>query len=489
MSEKIRLESVSKSFGATRALIDVNLSVNTGEVLALVGENGSGKSTLMRLLAGEERPDSGSMSIEGVSYHPRDPIEARKHGVALIHQELALCEHLSVGENIVLGGEPHFGPVLGVGKMRGEARRLLSEMGYPDQSTETEVRKLPPAMKQVVEIAKSLARNASIIIFDEPTSSLGKNDVENLFRQVKRLKERGAAVIYISHFLDEVMEIADRAVVLRDGAVVGDVSVAETNIQELVKLMVGREVSELYPRSHHVPGEILLTVNHLAGPKLPRDGTLEIRKGEVLGIAGLNGSGRTEILRTIFGLDRVVSGEIKFATYSGNANTHDRWRQGMGFLSEDRKLEGLALKLSLAENMLMPRPGKRGLVSPRYQAERTSDWIKRLAVKCKGADQPIGELSGGNQQKIALARLLENDVDMLLLDEPTRGIDIGSKAEIYNVIDQLALQGKAVLLVSSYLPELLGVCDRISVMSRGVLGQPVFATETDAEKLMEACVV
>lgn len=488
MIEKIRIESVSKAFGATRALVDVSLAASSGEVLALVGENGSGKSTLMRVLAGEERPDSGQMLLDGVRYAPRDPVEARRHGVALIHQELALCEHLSVAENIALGGEPHFGPVLGVSAMRDQARRLLSEMGYSDQSVDQEVRRLSPAMKQVVEIAKALARNASIIIFDEPTSSLGKHDVENLFKQIRALKQRDAAVIYISHFLDEVMEIADRAVVLRDGSLVGHYNVRSTSIPELVRSMVGREVQELYPRSHHVPAEVLLDIQHLVGKKMPRDGSAQIRKGEVLGIAGLNGSGRTEFLRTVFGLDRVISGEIKFAAFSGASSTHDRWNQGMGFLSEDRKLEGLALKLSLAENLLMPRPGVSGIVSPRNQSSRTATWIEKLDVKCKGPDQPIGELSGGNQQKIALARLLELDVDMLVLDEPTRGIDIGSKAEIYKVIDALALQGKAILLVSSYLPELLGVCDRVAVMSRGTLGPAVPAVETDAERLMEACV-
>ncbi len=487
MIEKIRIDSVSKAFGATRALVDVSLVANSGEVLALVGENGSGKSTLMRVLAGEEKPDTGEMLLDGERYAPHNPVEARRHGLALIHQELALCEHLSIAENIALGGEPHFGPVLGVSAMREQAKRLLNEMGYPNQPPEEEVRRLSPAMKQVVEIAKALARNASIIIFDEPTSSLGKHDVENLFKQIRTLKQRGAAVIYISHFLDEVMEIADRAVVLRDGSLVGEYAVGSTSIPELVRSMVGREVQELYPRSHHVPGEVLLDIHHLVGKKLPRDGSAQIRKGEVLGIAGLNGSGRTD-LRTVFGLDRVLSGEIKFAAYSGAYSSHDRWSQGMGLLSEDRKLEGLALKLSLAENLLMPRPGHSGIVSPRDQSTRTAAWIQKLEVKCKGPDQPIGELSGGNQQKIALARLLELDVDMLLLDEPTRGIDIGSKAEIYKVIDALALQGKAILLVSSYLPELLGVCDRVAVMSRGTLGPAVPAKETDAEKLMEACV-
>jgi ribose transport system ATP-binding protein len=488
LTDKLRLESISKSFGATRALVDVSLSASSGEVLALVGENGSGKSTLMRILAGEEPPDKGSMFLDGSPYTPRDPTEAHRHGVALIHQELALCEHLTVAENIVLGNEPRQGPVLGVAKIRELAARLLAEMGYPNQSPGEEVRRLSPATKQVVEIAKALARNAGVVIFDEPTSSLGKHDVDNLFTQIRALRERGVAVIYISHFLDEVMEIADRAIVLRDGAAVGSFTIRSTSVPELVKSMVGREVVDLYPRSSHLPGDALLTLNHLVGLNLPRGCNAQIMKGEVFGIAGLNGSGRTEVLRAIFGLAPVVSGEIKFAAYSGAADPHDRWSQGMGFLSEDRKLEGLALGLSLAENLLMPKPGRTGLVSPKAQTAKTSQWIEKLGIRCKDPDQPVRELSGGNQQKIALARLLEHDVDLLLLDEPTRGIDLGSKAEIYKVIDALALQGKAVLLVSSYLPELLGVCDRIAVMARGVLSPPVKASETDAERLMEACV-
>jgi len=302
------------------------------------------------------------------------------------------------------------------------------------------------------------------------------------------LREKGCSIIYISHFLDEVMEIADVASVLRDGRMVGSMEVSKTTTQELVRMMVGREVEELYPRSPHQHGETLLFLDALAGIKKPTNASLELRRGEVFGIAGLNGSGRTELLRAIFGLDQVASGAIKFGVFSGFARPHDRWRQGGGFLSEDRKSEGLALRLSLAENMTMPFPGRSGIVRPGEQRIRTETWIEKLSVRCKGAEQSIGELSGGNQQKIALARLLERDVDLLLLDEPTRGIDIGSKAQIYSVIDALASRGKGILLVSSYLPELLGVCDRIAVMSRGRLGESVDVASTNAELLMEACV-
>lgn len=484
----IRAEAISKAFGATLALSDVSFEAKAGQVHALVGENGSGKSTLMRILAGEEHPDSGRMFVQDKPYSPHSPLDSRRFGVALIHQELALCEHLTVAENIFLGGESRVGPTLSVRAMAEMAREILSGMGYPELDPATEVRRISQPMKQVVEIAKALAREASIFIFDEPTSSLGKSDVENLFRQIRILQGKGCSVIYISHFLDEVMEIADVASVLRDGKMIGSVEVAKTNTQELVRMMVGRDVAELYPRSEHASGETLLKVAGLGGVKKPVEASFELRRGEVLGIAGLNGSGRTELIRAIFGLDPIVSGAVSFGIYSGFAKPHDRWRQGGGFLSEDRKSEGLALKLSLAENMTMPFPGRKGIVRPGDQRERTQVWIDRLGVRCKGPEQPIGELSGGNQQKIALARLLDRDVDLLLLDEPTRGIDIGSKAQIYAVIDELASRGKAIILVSSYLPELLGVCDQIAVMSRGKLGAPVSAKETDAEQLMEACV-
>lgn len=484
----ISAENIDKAFGATHALAGVNFEVHAGEVHALVGENGSGKSTLMRILAGEETPDSGTLAVDGKPYAPRNPIDSRAFGIALIHQELALCEHLTIWENIWLGGEAHVGPMLSKKSMVTTTREILSRMGYSGLNPEEEVRRLSQPMKQVVEIAKGLARNASIFIFDEPTSSLGKEDVHHLFDQIRQLRANGCSVIYISHFLDEVMEIADRASVLRDGKMIDTVFIAQTDTQSLVRMMVGREVADLYPRSIHSPGEPLLELNSLSGRRKPDDVSLSIRAGEVLGIAGLNGSGRTELLRLIFGLDPVRDGSIRFKAFSGFASPHSRWPQGAGFLSEDRKSEGLALKLSLAENLLMPKPGKGGLVKPKAQYETTDKWIKRLAVKCKDADQAIGELSGGNQQKIALGRLLEPDVDLLLLDEPTRGIDIGSKAEIYRVIDELATRGKAVILVSSYLPELLGVCDRIAVMSRGRLNPPVDAHTTDAEALMEACV-
>ena len=465
------LKEISKCFGATVALDSVSIRANAGEVLALVGENGSGKSTLMRVVAGAIRADSGSMTLNGAPYDPREPVSARRSGIAMIYQELSLCPHLSVVENIVLGVE---GP-----GARGRARAALDRLGYPELPLDTLVGELPIAARQIVEIARAVASKASVVILDEPTSSLTAADAEKLFGVVEGLRADGCAVIYISHFLEEIARLADQVAILRDGQLVASGPKADYTSDDLVRLMVGRDISEMYPRSERTFGDVLLSVEGLAGEAKPTTASFSLRRGEVLGIAGLNGAGRTEILRTIFGLDRVKGGEINI----GVAGPPQRWAQGLGLLSEDRKEEGLALGLSLTENMTLPAMDK-WWISPSNLNESTADWIGRLSVKCREPGQGIGELSGGNQQKVALARLLHKDVEVLLLDEPTRGIDVGSKQMIYEKIDEAARAGKAVVLVSSYLPELMGVCDHIAVMRRGTLGAVRPVSEWTAESLL-----
>jgi ribose transport system ATP-binding protein len=306
---------------------------------------------------------------------------------------------------------------------------------------------------------------------------------------VRRLRGQGLAIIYISHFLEEISAVCDRYTVLRDGRSVGGGAVAGAQHDRIVSLMVGRDVEALYPRNHHQPGEPVLTIENLAGRARPASATFELRRGEVLGIAGLIGAGRTELLRAIFGLDPVRRGDIRVAAVSGPAAPGARWRQGVGFVSENRKAEGLATGLSIADNLTLPRLGGLGpawLVSPSRQASAARRWVERLSIRCASPAQRVSALSGGNQQKVALARLLHADVDVLLLDEPTRGIDVGSKAEIYRLIDELARGGRAVLMVSSYLPELLGVCDRIAVMHRGRLGPARPAADWNEQTLMLA---
>ncbi|HVY45519.1 MAG TPA: sugar ABC transporter ATP-binding protein, partial [Minicystis sp.] len=327
-----------------------------------------------------------------------------------------------------------------------------------------------------------------VLILDEPTSSLGAGDVTRLFDVLRGLRARGdLAIVYLSHFLEEVKAIADRFTVLRDGATVGEGDVASTPVERMVELMAGRPVAQLFPRSARTPGDVVLAVRDLAGTRAPKRASLELRRGEVLGVAGLVGAGRTELVRAIFGLDAVRGGQVKVGAYAGPASPWRRLEQGVGMLSEDRKGEGLAVGLSIADNMTLSRleglgPGP--LVVASREEEVARALVTRLGVKCRGPAQKVSELSGGNQQKVAIARLLHHDVDVLLLDEPTRGIDVQAKAQIYELVDGLAAAGKAVLVVSSYLPELLGIADRIQVMTRGVLGAPHDARTTDETTLL-----
>jgi len=482
---RLTLDGVKKSFGATAALRGVSLGVGEGEVHALIGENGAGKSTLMKILSGAHEADAGRIALDGAPFAPRNPHEARRAGVAMIYQELNLAPDLSVAENIVLGAEPSRLGWLRRGAMRDTARRALAELGHGDLPPDAPVRSLSIAEQQLVEIARALAGEPRVMIFDEPTSSLTQADAERLFAVIARLKARGVSVIYISHFLEECRRVCDRFTVLRDGESVGTGALAETPMAEIIRLMVGREVSELYPRIAHTMGETVLRVDAASSAR-----GLDVRAGEIFGLFGLVGSGRTELLRRIFGLDAMAAERIAiFGREETSASPPRRLAQGVGLLSENRKEEGLMLQRSLAENLTVTRPVARGgwLFRGRERS-LTRDWISKLSVRARDPGQAIGELSGGNQQKIALGRLLHHDAKILLLDEPTRGIDVGSKAQIYRLTGELAAQGKAVLFVSSYIPELLGVCDTIGVMCRGKLAATRPAAEWTEHTLMEAAI-
>ena len=493
-SVRLQMQGICKRFGATVALQDVDIEVAGGHVLALVGENGAGKSTLMKVLSGAVKADAGHMRLNGAVYQPGNPLEARRAGVEMIYQELSLAPHLSVEENIMLGMEP---TTLGVVHWRDVRRRAIEaikEFDNPELTPDARVSKLSVGSQQLVEIARALAIGCRVLVLDEPTSSLTQQDVERLFELIGRLKKQGKAIVYISHFIEEVKRVADTVTVLRDGKVVGSSNVPATSTDEIISLMVGRQIEELYPRSARQAGEIVLEIEDLAGLQKPESASLQLRRGEVLGIAGLVGAGRTELLRSLFGLETVRKGKIKLGVYTGPASPVRRWAQGAGFLSEDRKEEGLALSLSLADNVTLSRLkgfGPLGLVLPGRQDRATQRWIERLSIHCRGPRDRLSSLSGGNQQRIALARLLQHDVDVLLLDEPTRGIDVAAKAMIYRLIDELATGlpaeerlPRAVLMVSSYLPELLGVCDRVAVMCRGRLGPTHRVDEVDEHKLM-----
>lgn len=488
---RLSIAGVHKAFGATVALAGVDLEARGGEVHAVIGENGAGKSTLMKILSGALHPDSGRIEVSGISYAPRTPDEARRAGVQMVYQEPSLCGDLTVAENILLGSEPSRFGIIDLRAARDRASRALSLVSgtaaHAQIALDDRVRDLGASARQLVEIARALAQSeCRILILDEPTSSLAASDVERLLEVIRALRDQGITVLYISHFLEEVQRIADRYTVLRDGRSVATGAMADTSLSDIVRAMAGRSIERLFAHSEHALGDVVLEVSALAGTRKPTRASFALHRGEVFGIAGLVGAGRTELLRTIFGLDRVRDGTVRVAAYTGPASPRRRLAQGVGLLSEDRKVEGLALGLSVAENLTLSKPLPVGSfrVSPRLEAEAARRWIERLGIRSSGPEQRCMELSGGNQQKVALARLLHHDVDVLLLDEPTRGIDIGSKAELYRVIDDLATKGKAVVLVSSSLPELLGVCDRIAVMRRGELGPARPARELDEHALL-----
>lgn len=488
---RFSMRGIRKAFGGTVAVDGIDLEVPPGQVCGLVGQNGAGKSTLMAVLAGALQPDAGEMTLDGEPYRPKTPLDARRAGVTMIYQELSLAPHLSVAENISLGVEPGRFGLVSRRQVRATAVRALGELGHPDIDSDAPVSSLSVAEQQIIEIARALAGGSRVLVLDEPTSSLGGEDVERLFALVARLKKQGYAIVYISHFIEEVTRIADRIVVLRDGRIAGGGLSYELASKDIVSLMVGRTVDELYPRSARRAGEPLLQID----PLVPGSHALTLHRGEIVGIAGLVGAGRTRLLRTIAGLEPVASGRVRVLA-----------ARGLGMLSEDRKGEGLAVGLGIADNVTLSRleglgPGP--FVSPRRQRSIAATWMERLQVRAAGADQPVEELSGGNQQKIAFARLLHQDVDVLILDEPTRGIDVASKAQIYALIDELVAGGgadapsprssaalaapspqspKSVLMVSSYWPELFGLCDRVAVMHRGRLGpaRPVAAWDEHA---------
>jgi ribose transport system ATP-binding protein len=470
---RLRLTGIRKSFGATCALKNVSLTVAPGEVHALIGENGAGKSTLMKILSGAHAADAGTMELGGAPYLPANPHDARRKGVAMIYQELNLALHLSAQENILLGAESaRFGWVDGRAS-RTRARAALALLGHEGLDLTRPAGTFSIAEQQIIEVARALLQQPQVLIMDEPTSSLTQADTEILFATIGRLRAAGVSVIYISHFLEECGRIADRYTVLKDGETVGSGAMAGVSLDHLVTLMTGREVKDLYPRSAHTPGAVVLEVKAAGGAPRFKRASLQLRAGEIFGLAGLIGAGRTELLRTLFGLDALDAGEVCLVgAPAGRTSPRARWTQGVGFLSENRKEEGLMLNQSLADNLTLtklPAFGRLGWVSRRRQQQTAQRWIGGLDVKCRDAAQPVGELSGGNQQKIALARLLEHPARIFLLDEPTRGIDVGSKAQIYRLVGELAVAGKAVVIVSSYLPELLGLCDTIGVMCRGEL--------------------
>ena len=490
-SALLEMRGISKRFGPTQALDDVTLVVQAGEVLALIGENGAGKSTLLKVLSGAHRADAGSIKIEGKSYLPRGPQAAREAGIAMIYQELNLAPDLSVEDNILLGLRGSVGGLLIRERQRDRVRQALDDVGLADLAPTEIVGEQSVATQQLIEVARALASDAKMILFDEPTSSLPQRDVQRLFEIIERLKQRGLGLVYISHFLEEVRRVADVYSVLRDGRHVDSGRIDDVTDPEIVSKMVGRNVDDLFPVVPHQPGQKRVSVRHLQGDPYPRQVSVELREGEIFGVAGLVGSGRTELCRALFGLDPKDGGEVRVDGRRVYASVGMRMRAGLGLLSEDRKGEGLAQDLSIGENITLGNLKKYTWMGLLRYAKRdgvAEDLMKQMEVKAHSSHQAVAELSGGNQQKVAIARILHQEAEILLMDEPTKGIDVGTKAEIYRMMGGLASQGRTVVFVSSYLPELLAVCDRIGVMARGEMKEVRAAADWTEDEVMVAAI-
>lgn len=467
----LELRNIEKRFGGVRALLSGDLSVSAGEVHVLLGENGAGKSTLMKIVAGMLERDAGDMRLNGQTVHFRNPAEAARAGIAMVHQESLLAPHLTVAENIFLGREPR--RALGFvdrKKMRDMAARIIAERHFPLQA-EMRVERLSPAGKQMVEICRAIQHGSSLLIFDEPTSSLSSSETEEVFRIVRSLRERGMGVIYITHRLEELNAIGDRVTILRDGETVHCSPLEGLTIEEMIRYMVGREVKEIYQREPLAPGEELLHVERLNQHPLLHDITFRLRAGEIVGMAGLVGAGRTELCRAIFGLDPMNSGTIRVAGQPVQIRSpRDAVRAGIALIPEDRQRAGLAAKLPVSYNVTaasLDRISRAGFLLLGEEKKLVEEFASRLRIKMDGPRQLAGRLSGGNQQKVVIAKWVVRGARVFLFDEPTRGIDVGAKVEVFETMDQLARSGAAVLMVSSEMAELIQVADRILVMRHG----------------------
>ncbi|MFY9984904.1 MAG: sugar ABC transporter ATP-binding protein [Chthoniobacterales bacterium] len=467
----LSVSKITKYFPGVRALDDVSVDFEKGTVHALMGENGAGKSTLGKIIAGIYTADLGTIHIEGEEVRPTDPLTAQKLGIAIVHQELAFCPNLSVAENLQLGTMPTSRGFVRRDRLRERARELMHEIGV-DMDVTTPVAQLTTGQEQMVQIAAAVGVNARIIIFDEPTSSLSVHESEQLFSLMRRLKARGATLIYVSHRMEEIFQLADTVTVLRDGQHVATEPVTNLSREKLIRQMVGRDV--LAHRPNHLdlaPGEEILRIEHLSSIGQFENVGFSVRRNEIVGMAGLVGAGRTAVAKAIFGLDKRATGQVFI---KGNpvalGNVNRSMKNRIGYLPEDRKKEGLVLSLNISDNVSLPHIdtfSRFGFVDHRRELQEVERLTKRLRVKAPSIDSITAGLSGGNQQKVAIAKWLARSCDLLIVDEPTRGVDVGAKAEIYQLLDEVTCQGLAVLMISSELPELLSLSRRIIVMREG----------------------
>jgi inositol transport system ATP-binding protein len=494
LSFVLKLEDISKSFPGVKALQNVSFDVKRGEVHALMGENGAGKSTLMKIIAGIYKPDTGSIQLNGQQVNIRSEREAMSMGISMIHQELMPIKEMTVADNIFLGREPDFKLFKGVVNKRQlyeKTNELFEQIGIR-LNPRLPMKQLSVAETQLVEISKAVSFSSSVMIMDEPTSALTDREVEKLFDLIHMLAAKGVSIIYISHKMDEIFQVADRITILRDGQYIGTSHSKDINKDKLITMMVGRELSDIFLKRAHRAGEVCLEVEHLSKQGQFQDISFQIRKGEILGIAGLMGAGRTELAETLFGLRKADSGEIRIR---GEKVTIDSPQtaisKGIALVPEDRKGTGLNLLASVKENLSLPNMSSIstfGFISGGVECKEAEDQINSLKIKASNMNQTVGDLSGGNQQKVVIGKWLIRDPDILILDEPTRGIDIGAKSEIYQLINQLAAGGKAVVMISSEMPEIIGLSDRVIVLCEGRLISEFNKEEISQEKIMASAI-
>jgi ribose transport system ATP-binding protein len=484
------MEHIFKSFPGVRALDDVSFHLNSGEVMALLGENGAGKSTLMKILSGVYTKDEGSIEVFGQSIQEQlTPKKAQELGIAIIHQELNMCSHLTVAQNIFLGREATRFGVLSQDSMNREAKRILDDLKI-DINPGTIISDLPVSKQQMVEIAKSLSTNAKILIMDEPTSALTSKEIDELFRIIRQLKTQGKGIAYISHRLDELSHIVDRVTIMRDGKFILMSNFQDISMPEIISNMVGREIKEKFPRVECKRGERLLEIKNLNAGRSVRDINFSVYAGEIVGIAGLMGAGRTETTRAIFGADPKQTGEI---ILSGKelkiSRPKDAIGHGLVLAPEDRKKDGLCVKLSIRENIALPNLdiicNKLGIVNRKTEHSMIKEAVRNFNIKLVSTESDAGSLSGGNQQKVVVGKWLARHSKVVIFDEPTRGIDVAAKVEIYNLMNQLKLQGIGVLFVSSEMPEIMGISDRILVMCDGRITGELDAKDATQNKILE----
>jgi rhamnose transport system ATP-binding protein len=488
VSAILALESASRSYGAVRALSDASIELTSGEVRGLVGENGAGKSTVVRLLAGAQRPDAGRLLLDGAPVDFHGPIDARDAGIAVIYQEPTLFPDLSVAENVMMGRHP-LGALRRID--RAQLRRTVADLlGRLEVQLDPArpVRGLSIADQQIVEIAKALSFDARVLIMDEPTAALSGTEVARLFSVVEALRSRGAAVLFISHRLDEVFQICSTVTVLRDGEVTFEGPVGELTPDELVRKMVGRELSQLFPKGEAEIGEPMLKVSRLTREGVFTDISFEVRRGEIVALAGLVGAGRSEVARAAFGVDKRDAGTVEVDGRSlPSGSPTAAMRAGVGLVPEDRRAQGLVMDLSVERNMTLTRLralGRLGVSGRGAERRAAADWAERLRIRLGSFGDPVNFLSGGNQQKVVLAKWLATDPKLLIIDEPTRGIDVSTKAEVHRLMSELAARGIAILMISSELPEVLGMADRILVMHEGRLAGELDRAGADEEAVM-----